>query len=90
MYRKSGRSGPASSSVVKRASCLTNLVPSVTRQLAIGQEELRQGKFRSDNGKNVCTDRVVKHWNRLLNIDKGIECKFADETKLSDTLDTPE
>ena len=27
--------------------------------------KLCQGKFRLDIRKNLCTERVVKHWNRL-------------------------
>ncbi|KFO89002.1 hypothetical protein N320_12091, partial [Buceros rhinoceros silvestris] len=27
--------------------------------------KLRQGKFRLDIRKNVFTERVIKHWNRL-------------------------
>ena len=27
--------------------------------------KLRQGKFRLDIRKNLFTERVVKHWNRL-------------------------
>ncbi|KFV98013.1 hypothetical protein N327_02020, partial [Fulmarus glacialis] len=27
--------------------------------------KLRQGRFRLDIGKNIFTEKVVKHWNRL-------------------------
>jgi len=32
---------------------------------------LSQGRFKSDNGKNFITERVVWHWNRLPR--KGME-----------------
>ncbi|KFZ58378.1 hypothetical protein N338_12835, partial [Podiceps cristatus] len=27
--------------------------------------KLHQGKFRSDIRKHFCTERIVRHWNRL-------------------------
>lgn len=30
-----------------------------------GTSLLSQGRFRLDVGKNFCTGRVIRHWNRL-------------------------